>query len=162
MRGLPRRPIGDILISMGAISVEQLEEALLEQKQTHRKLGELLSAVGIVTEEQVTQARAIQMDVGYINYRAVGCNACGGTGYRGRTAIREIMLMNDDLRRFALAKANSSDIREAAILAGMDTMHVDGARKVLEGITTVDEVQRKIFIKVDFEAAPELESKATP
>lgn len=84
-------------------------------------------------------------------YRAVGCPSCDSTGYRGRTAIREIMPINDKVRRLALSKANSSEIREAAVKSGMDTMRMDGAKKVLEGITTVEELERKIFVEIDNE-----------
>lgn len=50
MRGLRKRPIGDILVSMGAITAAQLEDGLNEQKISHRKIGEVLSNTGIVTE----------------------------------------------------------------------------------------------------------------
>jgi len=83
-------------------------------------------------------------------YRAVGCSSCDGTGYKGRTSIRETMVMNDDIRRLTLARASSNEIRRAAVEAGMTTMRQDGASKVLSGITTVEEVQRKIFVEADF------------
>ena len=82
-------------------------------------------------------------------YRTVGCDHCNNTGYRGRTTISETMVLNDEIRGLALRKATSSEIRHAAINNGMVEMRTDCAKKVLAGITTVDELQRKIFVETD-------------
>ena len=92
-------------------------------------------------------------------YRAVGCEACENSGYKGRTSILEVMVMNEEISRLALAKASAREVRTAAIEAGMITMRDDAADKVLAGITTVDEVQRKIFLQADLtDAVPKLEA----
>ncbi|MHB1455790.1 MAG: GspE/PulE family protein [Armatimonadota bacterium] len=93
-----------------------------------------------------------------ILYKAVGCNNCDNSGYNGRTAIREIMLMNDELRRHTLLKSDSSVFREIAVKSGMDSMRVDAVRQVLSGTTTVEEIKRKIFIEVDFETREALKN----
>ena len=75
-------------------------------------------------------------------YRAVGCETCGGTGYRGRTMILELMPMTDRLRPLVLRRADSREIQQAAVDQGMQTMHADGLRKALAGVTTIEEVAR--------------------
>lgn len=73
-------------------------------------------------------------------YKPVGCEECRGTGYRGRTAIFEIMSMTDEIRRAVMTGATSDDLRAMAISQGMRTLRVSGAKKVKDGITSADEV----------------------
>jgi general secretion pathway protein E len=71
---------------------------------------------------------------------AVGCPACLQVGYRGRTGIYEMLMINDAIRRLTLDKADAGQIRNAAAAAGMVSLRSDGARKVLQGLTTAEEV----------------------
>lgn len=80
-------------------------------------------------------------------YRPTGCSSCDRAGFRGRTAIREIMVMTSEIRNLALAKASADQIQVAAVRQGMTTMKQDGIRQVLAGITTLEEVQRKVFLE---------------
>jgi general secretion pathway protein E len=73
-------------------------------------------------------------------YQAVGCRACNDLGYRGRTGIYELLMINDQIRRLALDKADAGAIRNAGIAAGMITLRAEGARKVVQGLTTPEEV----------------------
>jgi general secretion pathway protein E len=73
-------------------------------------------------------------------FEPVGCGACGQLGYRGRTGIYELLLINDQVRRLCLDKSDAGTIRNAAIEAGMVTLRFDGARKVMQGMTTPEEV----------------------
>lgn len=73
-------------------------------------------------------------------YRPRGCRECQGIGYQGRTGIYELLLVTDTIRSLILRNADSVTIRRAAVEEGMDTLRDDGARKVLEGLTTVEEV----------------------
>jgi general secretion pathway protein E len=75
-------------------------------------------------------------------WRAVGCSACNGAGYSGRTSLLEVLPMAEALRELVLGRASASDIERAAVKAGMRTMFADGLRKVRQGITTIDEVLR--------------------
>ncbi len=75
-------------------------------------------------------------------YRGGGCAACGGTGYRGRTGIFELMEMNSALVELAMRRAPLSEIRQEARASGMRTLLEDGRRKVLEGITTPADLVR--------------------
>jgi general secretion pathway protein E len=73
-------------------------------------------------------------------YRAKGCEKCLGTGFKGRRGIYELMLMDDAIGPLVLRNADAQTIKRAAIAQGMDTLRDDGARKVLLGLTTVEEV----------------------
>ena len=75
-------------------------------------------------------------------YHAIGCDACMNTGYRGRQGIYEILLVDDDIRSLILAKTDSNQIQKLAMEKGMTTLAYEGAVKVLEGVTTVEEVLR--------------------
>ncbi len=75
-------------------------------------------------------------------HRAVGCEACGGSGYHGRLALTEVLVMNDDIRRLVMQHANAGEIQQAAIADGMATLHRDGLRKAAAGLTTLEEVAR--------------------
>ncbi|MBL4632297.1 MAG: Flp pilus assembly complex ATPase component TadA [Kofleriaceae bacterium] len=71
---------------------------------------------------------------------ARGCPMCNNLGYRGRTGIYEMLVVDDAIRQLTLAKADASRIRAAAIEAGMSSLRMDGALKVLGGLTTAEEV----------------------
>ena len=75
-------------------------------------------------------------------YRPVGCEACGGNGYRGRLAIQEFLVMTDALRRLVMSHAQARQIEEVALQEGMSTMYEDGLKKALAGQTTIEEVLR--------------------
>ncbi|MDH3282382.1 MAG: type II secretion system ATPase GspE [Gammaproteobacteria bacterium] len=75
-------------------------------------------------------------------YRAVGCEQCDGAGYRGRTAVLELLSVTDDIRRLVLQRAESSEILRTARRQGMRTMQEDGILKALNGTTTIEEVLR--------------------
>jgi general secretion pathway protein E len=75
-------------------------------------------------------------------YKAVGCEQCGGTGYRGRAAIMEFLTMTDPLRRLVLKHADASTLQAEAQQEGMETLYEDGLRKAVAGTTTLEEVLR--------------------
>ena len=79
---------------------------------------------------------------GHTVYRRRGCPACMNTGYRGRAAIFEMMVLNDHLKNLILKTSDSNQIRKEAIRDGMITLLQDGTRKVLSGITTIEEIFR--------------------
>jgi general secretion pathway protein E len=75
-------------------------------------------------------------------YRTAGCQNCLGTGYRGRTGIFELLVLDDDIRSLILKNFDSNTIKRTATDKGMLTLRQDGARNVLRGITTIEEVLR--------------------
>ncbi|MGQ9658726.1 MAG: type II secretion system ATPase GspE [Thermochromatium sp.] len=74
--------------------------------------------------------------------RAVGCEQCNGTGYRGRLVIAEVLIMSETIRQAILAHATATEIKRLAMEEGMETMYQDGLRKALDGRTTLEEVLR--------------------
>jgi type IV pilus assembly protein PilB len=78
-------------------------------------------------------------------YRGQGCETCRHTGYKGRIGIYELMRMNDEIAELVVRRTPLADIREAAKANGMHELKEDGLLKVLEGITTPDEVMRVVF-----------------
>ena len=79
-------------------------------------------------------------------YRRKGCNSCMNTGYRGRTGIFEIMIMDEGVKKLILRTSDSNQINDEAVRGGMSTLVQDGARRVLEGITTIEEGLRVTLI----------------
>ena len=77
-------------------------------------------------------------------HRAVGCNRCGSTGYRGRLAIHEVMEVDEAVERLITGRASTDDIAAAARDGGMTTLREDGLGKVLLGHTTLEEIARVI------------------
>jgi general secretion pathway protein E len=75
-------------------------------------------------------------------YRAKGCDACFHTGYLGRTAIYELLLVDDEIRQLIMKNTDAATIKAAATERGMRTLRQDGAGKMLQGITSADEVVR--------------------
>jgi len=75
-------------------------------------------------------------------YHSPGCDDCRNTGYFGRRAIFELMVMNEEIRRLILESGSTGAIREAAGRSGLRSLTEDGWRLVKEGVTTVDEVLR--------------------
>jgi len=85
------------------------------------------------------------LDQKVVLHRGRGCDMCRHTGYKGRLGIFELMRVNDEIRELIVRRAPLADIREAAKANGMNELREDGLRKVLEGITTPDEVMRVVF-----------------
>ena len=77
-------------------------------------------------------------------FKAVGCPNCLETGYTGRLAIYEFMLMNDEVRAEIMKGSDASTVRKVGVATGMTTLMGDAANKVMQGITTVEEVLRVI------------------
>jgi type IV pilus assembly protein PilB len=77
-------------------------------------------------------------------YRAGGCSVCGQTGYRGRLAIHEVLLVTEDIERLIIARAPSEDLKHVAVSQGMVTLRQDGLAKVEAGHTTLEEVSRVV------------------
>ncbi len=78
-------------------------------------------------------------------YKGKGCSVCNNSGYKGRIAFYEIMVINDEIRRLVLEGASADELKKAAIRGGMKTLRMSGLTKVKEGISTIEEVLRVTF-----------------
>jgi general secretion pathway protein E/type IV pilus assembly protein PilB len=79
---------------------------------------------------------------GHDLFERVGCRQCRQTGYSGRLGLYELLVTTDEVRHLAHENASTWDLKRAAIKAGMVTLRMDGWRKVLNGITSIDEIAR--------------------
>lgn len=75
-------------------------------------------------------------------YKGKGCDACGGTGYAGRTGIFEVLTVTDAIKDLVMKRAPSGEVMKEGVREGMTTMLEDGIEKVLNGITTLEEIFR--------------------
>jgi type IV pilus assembly protein PilB len=99
------------------------------------------------TPEQLGELELTQSEIqGKFFYRGRGCATCNNTGYKGRTAIHEFMLINDEIRDLINHNVSASDLRVAAARNGMLTLREAGLQKIYNGITTIDEVVRETVV----------------
>jgi general secretion pathway protein E len=119
--------------SLNAIMAQRLVRIVCPDcRQRYSPSEEELREIGIDSKGAVTKPV----------YRANGCENCLGTGYRGRTGIFELLVLEDDIRSLILKDFDANTIKKSAINKGMLTLRQDGASKVLRGITTIEEVVR--------------------
>ncbi len=93
------------------------------------------------SEEEIKE---LGLEEGFTFYRGRGCDMCLGTGYKGRTAIFEVLEFDEELKQFITQNQDANGIRELAIKKGYEDMLRDGIRKIREGITTSEEVLRVV------------------
>jgi len=99
---------------------------------------EVMESIKNVLKKFVPQSASTDIRL----YKGQGCKFCSNTGYLGRVGIYEVLIMTEQITKLVLEHASSSAIEEAAVEAGMITMKQDGYLKVLEGVTTLEEVLR--------------------
>jgi type IV pilus assembly protein PilB len=75
-------------------------------------------------------------------YKGKGCATCGGSGYKGRIALYEVMPFTETIKDLVLNGASTAEIKKATIENGMKTLRMSGITKVAEGVTTIEEVLR--------------------
>jgi type IV pilus assembly protein PilB len=76
-------------------------------------------------------------------FSGTGCDACTGTGLKGRQGLYEVMEMSPKLRRLVLTGGDAAQIRDLAVDEGMLTLRMDGWLKVLRGVTTIEQIVRE-------------------
>ena len=118
--------------SIQAVMAQRLARVLCDCKRLAESTDPKMLKLIEVTQEQAN---------GKI-MEAVGCPKCNGLGYKGRQAIFEFMMMTNDIREMAFARAPVSEIRQAALRNGMRDLLGDGRMKVLKGVTTPAEVAK--------------------
>ncbi|MGI8874011.1 MAG: GspE/PulE family protein, partial [Egibacteraceae bacterium] len=120
-------------------------DCVLAQRLARRLCGRCRAAHDPSAEELASAGfTSAQIDAAPTLYRAVGCAACAKTGYRGRTAIHEVMTVTEEIERLIVERASTDEISKFAIAQGMTTMREEGLAKVLAGETTMEEIARVI------------------
>jgi len=132
------------LISMGVppylVSASLL--LLLAQRLVRRLCAECRVEVSVPTSALEDIGFTVEEAKTLTSYRGKGCIACSDTGYRGRIALYEVMLLNDEIREVILSGASPADLRELGRKHGMKTLRESGLQKIREGVTSLDEVVR--------------------
>ena len=77
-------------------------------------------------------------------YKAIGCDECGHSGYRGRIGIYELMAVTEEIRELILRRTSTDEMSRAAKDQGMVRLREDGLLKAAQGVTTVEEVLRTV------------------
>lgn len=115
--------------TMDTIISQRLVRVLCDKcKDAYSPSMELIESIGVTVPEDA------------VFYRAKGCQECNDAGYKGRTVIYEIMKMNELLRKLVLKKTGSDTLADAAKKSGMETMYETGIKKVISGITSLEEL----------------------
>ncbi len=128
--------IEDYLITstVNGILAQRLVRRLCPQcRESHPVLPEIEDELGLRRYQPEGELRL---------WHAKGCSACGHTGYKGRSAIHEILVLDDAVRRLILKHEDAGVLQEQARKSGMRTMYEDGLFKALKGVTTLEEVLR--------------------
>jgi general secretion pathway protein E len=122
-----------IASSVNAILAQRLVRIICSHcKEEYTPAPEMLQRIGFAEEESHNRKA----------YRGKGCAKCYHTGYKGRCGIFELLIMNQDMKALVLQTSDANEIKRRAIENGMITLQKDGAMKVLQGITTIEEVYR--------------------
>ena len=120
--------------SINLILAQRLVRRICEQcKEPVQLRSELLINLGVDTADA---------GGGFPTFRGRGCNNCGNTGYRGRLAVYEVMVMRDELKELILKGVSAMELKRAAVKLGLSTLRMSALQKVREGLTTVDETLR--------------------
>lgn len=127
--------MGVELFNISAALIGVLSQRLVRRICDHCKVEvrpdpEVLRRLGL-TEAEIAGAKL---------YKGMGCERCSGTGYKGRYAIHELLVVDDEIRHAIVAGKSATEIKEIARKKGMKTLREDGIYKALLGITTLEEV----------------------
>ena len=93
---------------------------------------------------EVLEEMGVQQNAGepIMLYRGTGCATCSSTGYKGRMAIHEVMVLTEDFRKGVLQRKSAAELKKIARAGGMQTLRECGVKKVLKGMTSVEELLR--------------------
>jgi type IV pilus assembly protein PilB len=100
-------------------------------------------------KQPITVSAQVLRDNGFLSaesdmevYEPVGCARCGGTGYKGRIGLYEVMTVTERIRELAIERASGDAIAQVAVASGMSRLRDDGLAKIKQGITSIAEVAR--------------------
>ena len=133
----------DIATAMNALMAQRLVRKLCDCK-IQRKITEEEKKKVQEVLKNVSEKSGINIPKTDIVYEPKGCEKCNKIGYKGRTTISEIFVIDRDIEEMIMQSASSTQLQDKAVENGMITMEQDGILKVLEGETTFDEVDRVV------------------
>jgi general secretion pathway protein E len=121
-----------------------LVASVLEGVLAQRLVRRICSACRVADTPSKADLDALGIEAGpdVTLFRGKGCEECRGTGYRGRTGIYELFVIDEDSRSLVLKRSSTREIRHHAIARGMVTLRTDGWKRACEGVTTVEEILR--------------------
>jgi general secretion pathway protein E len=127
--------------SLTAILAQRLVRTICSQCiERYQPMAEELLELGIAAEDVPDDGL----------WRGAGCSVCIDTGYLGRTGIYELLVVSDSVKAAVLRNPDSGTVKKIAIREKMRTLREDGARKILEGKTTIEEVHRVTQEEADY------------
>jgi type IV pilus assembly protein PilB len=126
--------IEPFLVASGieCVVAQRLARRLCDCKRATTISAEMLAENGFADDKDIEA------------FEAVGCVRCGGTGYRGRVGLYEVMSVTEEVRGLILEKADGAAIKAVALEQGMRPMRQDGLEKVGVGVTSIEEVLRAL------------------
>lgn len=126
--------------------------AIISQRLVRKICYECKEEVPLMDPLAIRFIRSLGIPVPKVVYQGKGCPLCKDSGYLGRIALEEVLIMNKQLRKAIDAKASEDDMREIAIRSGMVPLQVNAVSKLIQGITTVSEVIRTVYSTDEQEA----------
>ncbi|MCK5180284.1 MAG: type II/IV secretion system protein, partial [Candidatus Omnitrophica bacterium] len=132
------------LLDMGveAYLITSTVRCLIAQRLVRRLCPQCKTALRL-SEDMIREfGEQVAVEPGEVIYEHKGCEACHHTGYSGREAIYEFLVLNDDIRKLILGRATAGEIKAKAIASGMKTLRRSGWEKIRQGVTTLQEVVR--------------------
>jgi len=122
-----------ITASVNLVLAQRLARRICPDCKAPTTLDASVLAEAGITKEQAATAKFS---------KGVGCKSCNNTGYKGRVALYEVMRFTDPLKELVLQGSSTAELKMAAIKGGMSTLRASGIQKVLEGVTTAEEIMR--------------------
>ena len=123
-----------LISSINIIAAQRLVRRICEKcKESAEVSPEILINLGVDPAE---------VGAGFSTFHGRGCGNCNGTGYRGRLAIYEVMVMHEGLKELILRNASVVELKREAVKQGMSTLRMSALQKVREGLTTIEETVR--------------------
>ena len=133
----------DIASTLATTVSQRLVRKLCKKCAREREFNEQEKAVISAIEEKYHVSLNLE---GKKTYDPVGCKDCHFTGYYDRIGIFEILMLSETIKELITKNASSLEIREQALKEGYEPLVIDGIRKVISGITNLDEVNKKLSI----------------
>ena len=123
-----------LISSINLIAAQRLVRRICEKcKEPATVSPEILINLGVDSAE---------VGAGFSTFAGRGCGSCNGTGYRGRLAIYEVMVMHEGIKELILRNASVVELKREAVKLGMSTLRMSALQKVREGLTTIEETVR--------------------